>query len=205
MANYPDFVLKYKEKGVYVNKVGDNYYLYKAHCERINGKNVRISDGYIGKVTEKDGLIPSKGLISSNIMVYEYGFYYFIYLLTINIYKGQKKLNKKYADSIMLFAFTEYFNIPFVNLENISLSLFYSKYSFDHLNVEIVKNEIQRVIKMIDSTINNIDHNYETLRNVLSTLYLIKINKRFYLSNYNEQVNEIFNKYNYEVKIYVKD
>ncbi len=205
MANYPDFVLKYKTKGIYVNKVGDNYYLYKAHCERINGKNIRISDGYVGKVTEKDGLIPSKGIVSSNIMVYEYGFYYFIYLLTENIYKGQKRLNKKYADSIMLFALIDYFNISFINLDNISLSLFYSKYSFDDLNIEKVKVEIQRVIKMIDSTINSIDYDYEILRNVLSTLYLVKINKRFYLSNYNDKVIEIFNKFNYEVKIYVKD
>ncbi len=105
----------------------------------------------------------------------------------------------------MLFAFTEYFNISFVKLDNVALSLFYSKYSFDDLNIEKVKTEIKRVTKMIDSTINNIDYDYETLRNTLSTLYLVKINKRFYLSNYNEMANEIFKKYNFEVKIYVKD
>lgn len=31
-SNYPDWVMKYKSKGVYVNKVGDKYYLYRAHC-----------------------------------------------------------------------------------------------------------------------------------------------------------------------------
>lgn len=31
-ANYPDWVMKYKSKGVYVNKVGNTYYLYRAHC-----------------------------------------------------------------------------------------------------------------------------------------------------------------------------
>ncbi len=62
MANYPDWVLKHKKKGTYVNKVGDKYYLYAAHSERIKGTNKvrRVSDGYIGRITEKDGLIPTK-------------------------------------------------------------------------------------------------------------------------------------------------
>lgn len=62
-ANYPDWVLKYKEKGTYINFVKpDKYYLYAAHSERVKGtdKVVRVCDGYIGRITQKDGLILSK-------------------------------------------------------------------------------------------------------------------------------------------------
>ena len=60
-ADYPDWVMKYKKKGTYINKVGDKYYLYAAHSERVKGtdKVRRVSDGYLGRITEKDGLIPS--------------------------------------------------------------------------------------------------------------------------------------------------
>ena len=44
---YPDWVLKHKIKGTYINCVGDKYYLYAAHSERILGtkKVKRVSDG----------------------------------------------------------------------------------------------------------------------------------------------------------------
>ncbi len=76
MANYPDWVLKYKKPGHYLNKYKDHYRLYKGHCEYRNGKYVRIVDEYLGTITGKDGLIPSKGLINSDVLVYEYGFYH---------------------------------------------------------------------------------------------------------------------------------
>ena len=40
MANYPDWVLKYKSKGYYVNKYKDHYRLYKGHCEYKDGKYI---------------------------------------------------------------------------------------------------------------------------------------------------------------------
>lgn len=60
---YPDWVLKHKKKGTYINKVGNNYYLYAAHSEHIPGtanKARRVCDGYLGRITEKDGFIPKK-------------------------------------------------------------------------------------------------------------------------------------------------
>ncbi len=53
--------MKFKKKGTYINKVGDKYYLYAAHSERVKGTNKvkRVSDGYLGRITETDGLIPA--------------------------------------------------------------------------------------------------------------------------------------------------
>jgi hypothetical protein len=75
MTNYPDWVLKHKKKGTYVNRVGDRYYLYAAHSERVPGtKKVRlVHDGYIGRITEEDGLIPARDKVAGEVAVYEYG------------------------------------------------------------------------------------------------------------------------------------
>ncbi len=74
MANYPDWVMKHKKKGTYINRSNDKYYLYAAHSERIKGtkKVKRISDGYLGRITEEDGLIPPKDNVSGNVEVFEY-------------------------------------------------------------------------------------------------------------------------------------
>lgn len=60
-GNYPDWVMAHKKKGTYVNKVGNKYYLYAAHSERIKGtdKVRRVCDGYLGRITKEDGFIPA--------------------------------------------------------------------------------------------------------------------------------------------------
>ena len=68
-ADYPDWVMKYKKKGTYINRVGDKFYLYAAHSERIKGtdKVRRVSDGYIGRITEKEGLIKSGSTLKGSV------------------------------------------------------------------------------------------------------------------------------------------
>ena len=36
-VEYPEWVMTHKKKGTYINRVGDKYYLYAAHSERIKG------------------------------------------------------------------------------------------------------------------------------------------------------------------------
>jgi hypothetical protein len=75
MADYPDWVLRHKKKGTYINCQNGKYYLYAAHSERVSGtdKVRRVSDGYIGRITEESGLIPAKRKLAGTIYVYEYG------------------------------------------------------------------------------------------------------------------------------------
>lgn len=90
MANYPDWVLKHKTKGTYINKVGEKYYLYAAHSERIKGTNKvkRICDGYIGRITQEEGLIPSKAKKITSPTSFELGNSYVILTCTDKIWKG---------------------------------------------------------------------------------------------------------------------
>lgn len=90
MANYPEWVLRHKKKGTYINYQNGKYYLYAAHSERIpgTGKVRRVSDGYLGRITEDDGLIPPKRKLNGLVSVYEYGLSETIVSLSANIRTG---------------------------------------------------------------------------------------------------------------------
>jgi hypothetical protein len=101
-AEYPEWVMAHKKKGTYVNRVGDTYYLYAAHSERVKGtdKVQRVSDGYLGRITEKDGFIPAKRKLSSEVRAYEYGLSWAIVSLCGKIRSGLNREFKKNADTV---------------------------------------------------------------------------------------------------------
>jgi len=73
---YPDWVLKHKEPGTYVQKRDENTYrLYRGHSERRPGKKypVLVTDEYIGTITREDGLIRTVANIKGDIRVKRYG------------------------------------------------------------------------------------------------------------------------------------
>ena len=77
-SNYPDWVLEHKQPGTYINKVGDKYYLYATHSGRVEGKKypVRVCDGYLDRITQKDGFIPVKSKIQDVPLAFEVGLSY---------------------------------------------------------------------------------------------------------------------------------
>lgn len=67
---YPDWVMRHKKKGMYVNKVNETTYrIYRGHSERVKGtdKVKRVVDEYIGTITEADGLIPTKAKVKGPV------------------------------------------------------------------------------------------------------------------------------------------
>lgn len=103
MADYPDWVLRHKKKGTYVNYQNGKYYLYAAHSERVpgTGKVRRVSDGYIGRITEEDGLIPAKRKLSEPVHVFEYGLSESILSMCANIHSGLSREFRANADVVM--------------------------------------------------------------------------------------------------------
>ena len=75
MSALPDWVLKHKKKGIYTKKTKTGYALYRGHSERVPGKSYPVfrCDEYLGIVTEKDGLIPSRPPVRPGIVVLRYG------------------------------------------------------------------------------------------------------------------------------------
>jgi hypothetical protein len=104
MADYPDWVLKHKKKGTYINRVGDKYYLYAAHSERIPGtsKVKLVHDGYIGRITEKEGLIPARDKIQGEVVVYEYGLCMSLFNLCGKVHQGLVREFRSAADHIFV-------------------------------------------------------------------------------------------------------
>jgi hypothetical protein len=103
MADYPEWVLRHKKKGTYVNCQNGKYYLYAAHSERVPGtsKVRRVSDGYIGRITEDDGLIPAKRKLSEPVHVFEYGLSATILSLGDNIRMGLGREFRGATDFVM--------------------------------------------------------------------------------------------------------
>jgi hypothetical protein len=104
LADYPEWVMKYKKKGTYINRVKDKYYLYAAHSERIPGtkKVRRVSDGYIGRITEDDGLIPAREKVSGEITVLKYGLHMAAFALSGLILKGLRREFRGAAESVLI-------------------------------------------------------------------------------------------------------
>lgn len=76
MPALPDWVLKYKTKGIYARKTKKGYALYRGHSERVPGKSYPVfrCDEYLGIVTEQEGLVPSKPPVKAGVKVLRYGF-----------------------------------------------------------------------------------------------------------------------------------
>ena len=104
MADYPDWVLAHKKKGTYINCVKGKYYLYAAHSERIPGtkKVRRVSDGYIGRITETDGLIPARDKVEGEILVYEYGLHMTALAISGDIFVGLRREFRTAAARILV-------------------------------------------------------------------------------------------------------
>lgn len=200
IMDYPDWVLKHKQKGTYINRVGGKYYLYKAHSERIPGtkKVKRVCDGYLGRITEKDGLIPPKEKISSDILVYEYGLCFSIMQICENIYKGFKKTSPRNADFIIVSSILTIINgcSNSIVFHNSYLSII-----FPHLNMSKVRNEsietnVMRGVAMINDTLNKLmGENRTVFFNTLSGLYKIRLNDKWYLSKEDSSILAIQEKY----------
>jgi len=104
MAEYPEWVLMHKQKGTYINRVGDKYYLYAAHSERIPGtkKVRRVSDGYIGRITEQDGLISARDKVQGEPEVFECGLCMTMLALCKDVHTGLRREFRAAADRILV-------------------------------------------------------------------------------------------------------
>lgn len=206
---YPDWVLKYKPKGVYVTKKADAYYLYRAHSQRIKGTNKvkRIFDGYIGRVTEKDGFIPVKDKITGDIIVYDFGCSCFLYSLCFNIYKGFKKTSPSYADTIFASAIFQTLSVDITFLPNDALYFLLPGFSYKQLMKSEVIEQIQRCSSMIASYISDkvVPDDFSFIMKNFPSVHVIYVNHSYRLSAISDDVLAMLDKYNVEINNYVKN
>lgn len=92
MAIYPEWVLKYKEKGTTIRKINNKYYKYKVHSERKSDKKypVLVQDELLGVIT-KEGFIPSTKKIINPALIEVSSLYDFLITLDNESYFDDKK------------------------------------------------------------------------------------------------------------------
>lgn len=199
-ANYPDWVMAHKKKGTYINKVGDRYYLYAAHSERIKGtdKVRRVSDGYIGRITKEEGLILADKKLKKEPLVFEVGLSYTILSSSSLILQGLRRSFPKYGDvvfscSVMSYIYGEYSRELF---EHSYLHIAFPDISFPDSFTKAQLTGIERGVRMLEEHLARLfGDDIARIRSLFPDVRLLKVNDRYYLSKIPETVALLSDKY----------
>ena len=194
-AEYPDWVMKHKTKGTYINKAGDKYYLYAAHSERIKGtdKVRRVSDGYIGRITE-EGLIRAKPKLKNPPESFELGLSFAVVSKTSDILKGLTRSYRKngrliYCCSVLSFIYGRYSG-PLFSISY--LSLLFSDVSFPDDFSPAILTGIERGSRMIrDSAAKSFGDDYISFKSLFTDIRLLRIEGCYYISGLTAETRSI--------------
>ena len=210
MANYPDWVMKHKKKGTYINKVGDKYYLYAAHSERVPGTNKvrRVSDGYLGRITEADGFIPAKRKLSEQVFVYEYGLSETILKLCTKIRSGLNREFRANGDFVMaggalLFMFGEVRTEFFVTTW---LSERFSGLGIRKVPTEKQRIGMERTQRMIADTLKGyFGDDYALAVSLLPLIKVVRMGDEKVLAAIPVGINDFLNQHGLSFELEVRD
>lgn len=199
-ADYPDWVMAHKKKGTYINKVGDKYYLYAAHSERIKGtgKVRRVSDGYLGRITKEDGFIPAKNKLKNDPDVFEIGLSYTIVSSSALIRQGLCRSFPEYGDavyscSILSYIYGEYSSELFGHSY---LFIAFPDILFPDRFTKAQLTGIERGRRMLEEHLARLFGDDATrIRLLFPDVRLLRINGRYYLSQIPEAVALLSEKY----------
>jgi hypothetical protein len=186
MANYPDWVLAHKKKGTYINYVNGKYYLYAAHSERISGTNKvrRVSDGYIGRITEEGGLIPARDKVTGDVIVYAYGLHMTALALSEKILLGLKREFRGAAERLLVMGILlatgwgvddDSFNASF-------LSRVFPEVDLAQKLTEKQRIGAERCTRMVADKLFGATGGDVCIQTKLSRVYMVVVNNKEYLS-----------------------
>jgi len=186
MANYPDWVLAHKKKGTYVNCVKGKYYLYAAHSERVPGtkKVRRISDGYIGRITEEDGLIPVKDKVGGDVLVYEYGLHMTALTSSDGIYMGLCRNNRDGdAERVLIAAIllAAGGSAGEKDFRSSYLSVIFPEVSFEQALTDKQSSEVERCKRMVTDKLSGVISGGVTFED-LARVHAVIVNGKEYIS-----------------------
>jgi hypothetical protein len=196
IKDYPEWVLKHKAKGTELRNINGKFYLYQIHCERIDGKNKKITDKYLGRITE-DGLIPP-AIKEIHPVVKELGSTAFVFSVCQKIIMGMKiKYPKRYRKLIPLAICKALYHDDISLYKQNYLSVLYPVVIIKK-ETESIQAEIVRIANMMTSQIKKTIGNdsWEDTFKILSGLYIVKVKDQWSIAEYDQEVKTIIEKYN---------
>ena len=197
MADYPDWVLKHKTKGTYINFANGKYYLYAAHSERIPGtkKVRRVSDGYIGRITQDAGLIPTRDKVSGDIIVYKYGLHMTAFALSGQILLGLQREFRGAAKNILvmgiLLATGNAADESAFNASYLSLAIPDAK--FIKKLTDKQRTGLERCSRMVTDKLSAVASGDADILTKLDRVYMVVVNNKEYISKKSADVDEWLN------------
>jgi hypothetical protein len=203
MADYPDWVMRHKTKGTYINCVKGRYYLYKAHSERVPGtkKVKRVFDGYIGRITEEEGLVPARDKVTDEVVVYEYGLCMTILALCADISTGLRREHRAAADRILVSGLLEaaYGDCSQAAYEYSYLSVKFPGHDMTKVLTDRQRVARERCVRMVsDVTLRRLGGGMSAVSPMLSRIHMVRINGQFYRSRISGEAKELLLRNNVE-------
>jgi len=194
MADYPQWVLKHKTKGTYINCVNGKYYLYAAHSERVPGtkKVKRVSDGYIGRITEKDGLIPARDKVAGDIIVLKYGLHMTALALADEILMGLRREFRGAAERMLVMGIllaTEK-NADGDSFNASALRLAFPGVAYTPNLTGKQRTGVERCTRMVADKLSGAIGDNTRMHAMLERIYMVIINNKQYLSQMPAGVGE---------------
>ncbi len=143
LKDYPDWVLKHKKEKTEIRFLNNKYYLYSYKISDVNGKKKKVTDKYLGRITE-EGLI-QKTLKKTCYTVKEFSTaIYLINILKTVIIGAKKNHPTDYKNYIALASYDVIFNND-INLWN--YSFLSTQLSLDELDIKRFKSMMNYFIE----------------------------------------------------------
>lgn len=193
--NYPDLVLEHKRPGTYINKFGDKYYLYAAHSERVEDKKcpVRVCDGNLGHITQKDGFIPAKSKIQDVLLAFEVGLSYTFLSFSGHILSALERSYRKYGTLVFCCFILSYIH----GMHNREIFL----NSYLHIRFPSVEYPgsftrpqlvgIERSVRILEDTIlGRLGNDFGEILVYFPDIRFLKINGDYYLTPLTQELSE---------------
>lgn len=201
LKDYPQWVLVHKGKGREIRHINGKYYLYLYHNEKIGDVRKKITDQYLGRITE-DGLIPP-AIKTTEYIVLLYGLTAFIFssceaIINSLIIRYPSRHTKLLSLAILDYFFNN--NIGEYNLHYISIIFPNPQLKNETPNVQ---SEINRIISMIDHSVKKILKQLllEEFKLLVLPIFIVGIKDSWTLAEVNENTKTIVDKYNIELEI----
>lgn len=201
LIDYPAWVIKFKEHNKEIRHLHGKYYLYQVHTSRIDGKVKKVTDKYLGRITE-DGLIPpaQKQII---YIIKEYHTTVFAFSICSSIIEGIiKRYPHKYLEYLPLCFFDVFFHYQIDQWNRSYLSILFPNLKLIPRSIA-VQNEINRLSTMFKHPINKFlsDSSLDAFFQSINDLYMVGISDTWTLAKVSEETIHLLNKHHISLEI----